>query len=39
MTVRAEISRMRKALGALLATNPYRLGEGVELTVLSGPGR
>ncbi|HWJ11354.1 MAG TPA: GAF domain-containing protein [Nocardioides sp.] len=39
VTVRAEISRMRRALGALLATNPYRLGEGVELTVLSGPGR
>lgn len=42
VTVRAEISRMRKALGALLATNPYRLGDGVELSVvpaLSGPGR
>ncbi len=36
VTVRAEISRMRRALGALLATNPYRLGDGVELTVLSG---
>lgn len=39
VTVRAEISRMRKALGALLATNPYRLGEGVELSVVSDPGR
>ena len=34
VTVRAEISRMRRALGALLATNPYRLGEGVELTIV-----
>lgn len=34
VTVRAEISRMRKALGALIATNPYRLGDGVALTVL-----
>ncbi|KQY64898.1 MULTISPECIES: helix-turn-helix domain-containing protein [unclassified Nocardioides] len=34
VTVRAEISRMRRALGALLATSPYRLGDGVELTVL-----
>jgi hypothetical protein len=33
VTVRAEISRMRRVLGALLATNPYRLGEGVSLTV------
>ncbi|NYI47649.1 hypothetical protein BJ993_004729 [Nocardioides aromaticivorans] len=39
VTVRAEISRMRKALGALLATNPYRLGDGVELSVVSDPGR
>lgn len=35
VTVRAEISRMRRALGALITTNPYRLGEGVTLTVLS----
>lgn len=34
VTVRAEISRMRRSLGALLATNPYRLGDGVQLTVL-----
>ncbi|MBU2697611.1 GAF domain-containing protein [Pimelobacter sp. 30-1] len=33
VTVRAEISRMRRVLGALLATNPYRLGEGVALTI------
>ena len=34
VTVRAEISRMRRVLGALLATNPYRLGEGVSLSVV-----
>ncbi|TWG97252.1 GAF domain-containing protein [Nocardioides sp. J9] len=35
VTVRAEVSRMRKALGALLATNPYRIGDGVDLVVVS----
>jgi len=34
VTVRAEISRLRRVLGALLATNPYRLGDGVTLRVL-----
>lgn len=34
VTVRAEVSRMRRALGALIATNPYRLSDGVSLTVL-----
>ena len=34
VTVRAEISRMRRILGALIATNPYRLGEGVCLEVV-----
>ncbi|WGX99303.1 helix-turn-helix domain-containing protein [Nocardioides sp. L-11A] len=34
VTVRAEISRLRRVLGALLATNPYRLGDGVALTVI-----
>ena len=34
VTVRAEIYRMRKTLGALVATNPYRLADGVALTVL-----
>lgn len=34
VTVRAEISRMRRTLGALVATGPYRLGDGVELAVL-----
>lgn len=39
VTVRAEISRMRRVLGALLATNPYRLGPGVELSILSDRSR
>lgn len=34
ITVRAEISRMRRVVGALLQTNPYRLDDGVELVVL-----
>ncbi len=29
VTVRAEISRMRRIVGALVATNPYRLADGV----------
>ena len=33
VTVRAEVSRMRRAIGALVATHPYRLAEGVTLTV------
>ncbi|GAB3851172.1 GAF domain-containing protein [Nocardioides maradonensis] len=33
VTVRAEISRLRRAVGALIATNPYRLADGVELEV------
>jgi hypothetical protein len=35
VTVRAEVSRLRRAIGALVATNPYRLAEGVTLTVTS----
>jgi hypothetical protein len=31
VTVRAEVSRLRRVVGALVATNPYRLAEGVEL--------
>jgi DNA-binding response OmpR family regulator len=31
VTVRAEVSRLRRVVGALLATNPYRLADGVEL--------
>lgn len=30
-SVRAEISRLRRAIGALVATNPYRLADGVVL--------
>ena len=33
VTVRAEVSRLRRTLGALVATNPYRLADGVTLTV------
>lgn len=34
VTVRAEISRMRRHIGALIATRPYRLSDGVELSVV-----
>ena len=33
VTVRAEVSRMRRAIGALVATHPYRLADGVTMTV------
>jgi hypothetical protein len=33
VTVRAEVSRMRRVLGALVAANPYRLAAEVDLTV------
>lgn len=36
VTVRAEISRLRRQVGALITTQPYRIAEGVALTVLSG---
>lgn len=32
VTVRAEVSRLRRSIGALVATNPYRLADGVTLT-------
>lgn len=32
VTVRAEVSRLRRVVGALVATAPYRLADGVELT-------
>jgi hypothetical protein len=32
VTVRAEVSRLRRVVGALVATNPYRLADGVLLT-------
>jgi hypothetical protein len=34
VTVRAEVSRLRKVIGGLVATNPYRLAEGVRLSVV-----
>ena len=34
ITVRAEVSRLQRAIGALVATNPYRLAAGVSLTVV-----
>jgi hypothetical protein len=33
VTARAEVSRLRRAVGALVATNPYRLADGVTLTL------
>lgn len=33
VTVRAEVSRLRRVIGALVATNPYRLADGVSLTI------
>jgi hypothetical protein len=33
VTVRAEISRLRRVIGALVETSPYRLAEGVRLVV------
>jgi hypothetical protein len=34
VTARAEVSRLRRAVGGLVATNPYRLADGVTLTVV-----
>lgn len=33
VTVRAEISRLRRTLGALVATNPYRIRDGVTVSL------
>jgi hypothetical protein len=33
VTVRAEISRLRRTIGAVVTTRPYRIAEGVALTV------
>jgi hypothetical protein len=33
VTVRAEVSRLRKVIGGLVTTNPYRLTDGVRLSV------
>ena len=35
---RAEVSRLRRVVGDLVATAPYRLADGVTLTVRTGPG-
>ena len=32
VTVRAEMSRLRRAIGALVATGPYRIADGVDFT-------
>lgn len=34
VTVRAEISRLRRVVGALVTPNPYRLADGVTVTVV-----
>jgi hypothetical protein len=34
VTVRAEVSRLRRAIGGLVTTNPYRLADGVTLSVV-----
>ncbi|MBB5158695.1 hypothetical protein [Saccharopolyspora phatthalungensis] len=39
VTVRAEVSRLRRLHGALVDTQPYRLADVVELTVHPAPGR
>ncbi len=36
VTVRAEVSRLRRLLGATVDTRPYRLASGVGLTVHKG---
>ncbi|WP_433718892.1 hypothetical protein ACQP2Y_31365 [Actinoplanes sp. CA-051413] len=38
VTVRAEVSRLRKAIGALVATGPYRLAPGVSWEVVGAAG-
>lgn len=34
VTVRAEVSRMRRVIGALVATSPYRIADGVTVDVV-----
>ena len=34
VTVRAEVSRLRRVVGGLVTTNPYRLAAGVTLAVV-----
>jgi hypothetical protein len=38
VTVRAEISRLRRVIGGLVTTNPYRLADGVTLSVVRPDG-
>lgn len=37
ITVRAEMSRLRKSLGGLLDANPYRFASGIEVVVVGRP--
>jgi hypothetical protein len=37
VTTRAEVSRLRRAFGALVETQPYRVANGVVMTVVLGP--
>ncbi|RYJ06531.1 MAG: hypothetical protein EON52_05885 [Actinomycetales bacterium] len=36
VTVRAEVSRLRRLVGSLVSTQPYRVAEGVRMTVERG---
>jgi hypothetical protein len=38
VTVRAELSRLRRVIGGLVSTHPYRLADGVTLTVVRPDG-
>ena len=38
VTVRAEVSRLRRVIGGLVSTNPYRLADGVTLSVVRPEG-
>ncbi len=38
VTARAEVSRLRRVVGSLVTTRPYRLADGVELTVVRSLG-
>jgi hypothetical protein len=39
VTVRAEVSRLRRVIGGLVTTNPYRLADGVRLSVVQSDPR
>jgi hypothetical protein len=38
VTVRAEVSRLRRVIGGLVTTNPYRLADGVTFSVVRPDG-